>query len=142
MQMNHPLWPVVRESARRTVRIESISIEAPKIFSAKVTHLTNLIGDNIPQRITLPEYKTSIHDEIWIFEQTNEQPRPIVYIGNIEPPIDTCWIEMPIDQGFNALMDSCEQLLIAGYPGCIGCDDSMPEGRWDERKFRFARRKT
>ena len=38
--------------------------------------------------------------------------------------------------GFDAVLESCLQLLNAGYPGCIGCDDSMQEGRWDERKFR------
>ena len=140
MQMNHPLWPVVRESARRTVRIERISIHAPEMFSSEVLHLADLIGDNIPQRISFPEFKNHKPEEIWIYEHTNHDSKPIVYIGDIEPPIDTCWIEMTIVQGFTALMESCEQLLNAGYPGCIGCDDSIPEGRWDEKKFRFARK--
>ena len=140
MQMNHPLWPVVRESARRTVRIERITIQAPEIYSSEVLRLTDLIGDNIPQRIAFPEFKNHTDEEIWIYEHTNGKSRPIVYIGYVEPQIDTCWIEMTIEEGFAALMESCEQLLNAGYPGCIGCDDSMPEGRWDEQNFRFARK--
>ena len=47
---------------------------------------------------------------------------------------------MPIELGFSALMESCEQLLNAGYPGCVGCDESIPEGRWDEGEFRVGRK--
>ena len=57
-------------------------------------------------------------------------------IGMIEPDIDVCWVQMTKETGFNAVIESCLQLLDAGYPGCIGCDDSIQEGRWDERKFR------
>ena len=140
MQMNHPLWPVVRESARRVVRIQKISITAPEIFSSSIVYLTGLIRDNIPQRITFPLHQSHANDEVWIYDNTDTISKPIVYIGDSEPPIEICWIEMPIELGFSALMESCEQLLNAGYPGCVGCDESIPEGRWDEGKFRVGRK--
>ena len=141
MQMNHPLWPVVRESARRVVRIEKISIIAPDKYSTDILHLSSLIGDNIPQRSTFPTHIKSETEEIWIFDDTTLQSPPIIYIGNIEPQIDVCWIELEIRDGFDALMESSEQLLNAGYPGCVGCDDSIQEGRWNENIFRAERKK-
>tara|TARA_Y100000589_G_scaffold132425_2_gene126167 strand:- start:2270 stop:2584 length:315 start_codon:yes stop_codon:yes gene_type:complete len=102
--------------------------------------LTDLIRDNIPQRITFPLHQSHANDEVWIYDNTDTISKPIVYIGDSEPPIEICWIEMPIELGFSALMESCEQLLNAGYPGCVGCDESIPEGRWDEGKFRVGRK--
>ena len=141
MQMNHPLWPVVRESARRVVRIEKISITAPDEYASEIVHLSSLIGDHVPQRSTFPVHRKSEKEEIWIYDDTRMQSPPIIYIGNTEPQIDVCWIELPINDGFNAIMESCEQLLNAGYPGCVGCDESIQEGRWDEEIFRAERKK-
>ena len=141
MQMNHPLWPVVRESARRVVRIERISIFAPTEFSSGILHLTGLIGDHIPQRTTFPIHSKNENEEIWIYDDTKLESTPIIYIGYSEPHIDVCWIELPIKPGFDALMESSEQLLNAGYPGCVGCDESVQEGRWNEETFRHERKK-
>ena len=140
MQMNHPLWPVVRESARRVVRIEKIIIQAPEEYSNDITHLCNLISEKIPQRSTFPSHEHTNSDEIWIYDNTNDEPYPIAYIGLSEPHTDVCWIELKIDQGFFSVLESCEQLLNAGYPGCVGCDNSLPEGRWNENTFRQERK--
>ena len=141
MQMNHPLWPVVRESARRVVRIEQISISAPSEFYSDIVRLRGLISDSVPQRSTFPVHNKCETQEISIYDETEINSRLIVYIGSEEPPIDICWIELPIKDGFAALMESCEHLLNAGYPGCVGCDDSIQEGRWNEDIFRVERKK-
>ena len=140
MQMNHPLWPVVRESARRVVRTEEIIIQAPEKYSDDIIHLTNMISEKIPQRSTFPSHEHANSDEIWIYDNTDEEPFPIAYIGLFEPQTDVCWIELEIYQGFLSILESCEQLLNAGYPGCVGCDNSLPEGRWNEKKFRQERK--
>ena len=140
MQMNHPLWPVVRESARRVVRIEKIIIQAPEEYSNDITQLCNLISEKIPQRSTFPSHEHTNCDEIWIYDNTNDEPYPIAYIGLSEPDNNVCWIELKIDQGFFSMLESCEQLLNAGYPGCVGCDNSLPEGRWNEKMFRQERK--
>ena len=140
MQMNHPLWPVVRESARRVVRIEKIIIQAPEEYSNDITQLCNLISEKIPQRSTFPSHEHTNCDEICIYDNTNDEPYPIAYIGLSEPDNNVCWIELKIDQGFFSMLESCEQLLNAGYPGCVGCDNSLPEGRWNEKTFRQERK--
>ena len=45
----------------------------------------------------------------------------IVVIGMIEPDEKVCWIESEIIQGWKWLLESCQDLLEAGYPGCVGC---------------------
>ena len=100
MQMNHPLWPVVRESARRVVRIEKLLFEPRKNIQMISAQLSNLISEKIPQRSTFPSHEHTNTDEIWIYDNTNDEPYPIAYIGLSEPHTDVCWIELKIDQGF------------------------------------------
>lgn len=136
MEMNHPLWPVVRESARRMVKSEDIIINAPDRFSDLIDDLSDKISENIPQRVTFPIHETSKNNEISVYSTINGIRQVIVYIGITEPDISVCWIKMSIDDGFTAVLHSCFQLLQAGYPGCVGCGGSAQEGRWDELVFR------
>ncbi len=139
MQMNHPLWPVVRESARRLVKSENISIYAPMKYAPLIVDLGGYMGDKIPQRVNFPRHIENQADEILIVDSTVEQDGKIAYIGFSEPDIAVCWIEMNTSAGFAALIESCKQLLDAGYPGCVGCEGSIQEGRWNENEFRNLR---
>ena len=136
VRMNHPQWPVVREAARRMVRIENLEIWAEPQFSGDIYELSNKISDHLPQRTTFPKHVASNQGTIQIFDKSGDTNTLIIEISNIEPDIEVCWVQMDGEVGFAAVMESCLQLLDAGYPGCIGCDDSIQEGRWDERKFR------
>ena len=139
MQMNHPLWPVVRESARRIVKSDSISISAPMEFAYLINQLADYIVEKIPQRANLPKNKVSDSKDIQINQVNPENLELIIYIGKVEPNFEVCWVEMEIAEGFSAIIESCKQLLDAGYPGCVGCDDSIQEGRWNEIEFRDKR---
>ena len=141
MQMIHPLWPVVRESARRMVRLEQITIEADIKYLEQIRKLSDHISEKIPQRTTFPIHDRVDNEDIWIYHNSQEDPLPIIYLGWEMPEEDICWIEMDVSEGFEALIESCLQLLDAGYPGCNGCVDSVQEGRWNEREFRIARKK-
>ncbi len=141
MQMIHPLWPVVRESARRIVRLEQITIEAEIKYLEQIRKLSHHIAEKIPQRTTFPIHDRVVNKDIWIYDTSKENPLPIVYLGRQRPDEDICWIEMDVGEGFEALIESCLQLLDAGYPGCTGCADSVQEGRWNEREFRILREK-
>ena len=118
------------------VRIENLEIWAEQQFSADIYELSNKISDHLPQRTTFPQHVTCNQNTIRVFDKSGDTSTLIIEIGNNEPDIKVCWVQMTGDIGFAAVMESCLQLLNAGYPGCIGCDDSIQEGRWDERKFR------
>lgn len=134
--MNHPLWPVVREAARRIVRLENLEIYAPKEFRESINELSSKISDHIPQRANFPKHVVDKENNIKIYDCCKKVPKLIIEVGLVEPEMDVCWVKMTAEVGFTAIIDSCLQLLEAGYPGCIGCDDSIQEGRWDEKKFR------
>ena len=139
MQMNHPLWPVVRESARRIVKSDSIIISAPMEFADLINQLADYIGEKIPQRANLPKHQVSDSKGIEIYQMNSGNPEQIIYIGNVVPNVEVCWVEMEIAEGFIAIIESCQQLLDAGYPGCVGCEGSIQEGRWNEIEFRHKR---
>ena len=141
MQMIHPLWPVVRESARRMVRLEQITIKSDIKYLEQIRKLSDHISEKIPQRTTFPIHDRVDNEDIWIYHTSDENPLPIIYLGKEMPEEDICWIEMDVSEGFEALIESCLQLLDAGYPGCNGCVDSVQEGRWNEREFRISRKK-
>jgi len=134
--MNHPLWPVVREAARRIVRLENLTIYANEKFEDSINQLSSKISDYIPQRTNFPKHVLSKKDTIQIYQKTDSINKIIIEISMNEPDIDICWVQMTEEAGFTAIIESCLQLLEAGYPGCIGCDDSNQEERWNERKFR------
>ena len=134
--MNHPLWPVVREAARRIVRLENLTIYANEKFEDSINQLSSKISDYIPQRTNFPKHVLSKKDTIQIYQKTDSINKIIIEISMNEPDIEICWVQMTEEAGFSAIIESCLQLLEAGYPGCIGCDDSNQEERWNERKFR------
>ena len=134
--MNHPLWPVVREAARRIVRLENLEIYAPNEFREPINILSSKISDHIPQRAIFPKHVENKENNIKIYDCSKKVPKLIIEVSLVEPEMDVCWVNMTAEVGFTAVIDSCLQLLEAGYPGCIGCDDSIQEGRWNEKKFR------
>jgi len=142
MRMDDPLWPVVRESARRVLRLEHISIKIPVELGSEFKALCDEISQNIPSRLIFPkvEYVESDHIEIRRTDIENTDDGKLIVIGKEEPARDVCWIESDKIQGWNWLMESCHDLLSAGYPGCIGCGGPNSEAEWNEDEFRTKRK--
>ena len=90
--MNHPLWPVVREAARRIVRLENLAIYTDEQFGDSINQLSNKISDHIPQRTNFPEHVVSKATTIQVFEKIEGTNKLIIQIGMIEPDIDVCWV--------------------------------------------------
>ncbi|MCH1482105.1 MAG: hypothetical protein L7T81_07705, partial [Candidatus Poseidoniaceae archaeon] len=117
MQMNHPLWPVVREAARRIVRLENLEIYAPNEFREPINILSSKISDHIPQRAIFPKHVEDKENNIKIYDCSKKVPKLIIEVSLVEPEIDVCWVKMTAEVGFTAVIDSCLRLLEAGYPG-------------------------
>ena len=142
MRMDDPLWPVVRESARRILRLEHICFRIPMELSSDFKSLCDEISQNIPSRLIFPEAEfgdfTSI--EIILRNSKREHQEKIIVIGLSEPDEKICWIESEKIQGWKWLMESCYDLLSAGYPGCIGCGGPNSEEEWNEVDYRSKRK--
>ena len=85
-------------------------------FADLINQLADHIGEKIPQRANLPKHQVSESKDIQIYQMNSGNPELIIYIGNIEPNVEVCWVEMEIAEGFIAVIESCQQLLDAGYP--------------------------
>ena len=142
MRMDNDLWPVVRESARRIIRLENILFKTPENLVEDFKNLCNQISENIPSRLVFPniEIIDANNVEIYHRSQEHEEYQKIIEIGFLEPNTDVCWIECDIEQGWNLLLESCFELLNAGYPGCVGCGGPNSERIWDEELFRKNRK--
>ena len=142
MRMDNDLWPVVRESARRVLRLENISIELPIELASDFNELCDEISQNIPSRLVFPKvvYSEAESIEIKLLDSKPNFDETIVVIGMIEPDENVCWIESEIFQGWAWLIESCHELLEAGYPGCIGCGGPNSEEPWNEVQYRSNRK--
>ena len=136
MEMNHPLWPVVRETSRRILRNEEIIISAPIQFQQSVIDLGSKISDSIPERLSFPVFVESDKETIDIFQNAINPNNLIATIGSNEVRIEACWVCVEVSFGLQSVIESCYQLLEAGYPGCLGCESTGKDERWDEKNFR------
>jgi hypothetical protein len=111
-------------------------------LSSDFKSLCDEISQNIPSRLIFPEAEfgdfTSI--EIILSNSKREHQEKIIVIGLSEPDENICWIESEKIQGWKWLMESCHDLLSAGYPGCIGCGGPNSEEEWNEVDYRSKRK--
>ena len=136
MEMNHPLWPVVRETSRRILRNEEIVISAPAEFQQIVADLGSKISDSIPERLSFPSFIASENQTIEIFKNSINPNNLIATIGYNEVSLEACWVYCEISFGLHSVIESCYQLLEAGYPGCLNCEGTGQDERWDEENYR------
>ena len=138
MRIDDQLWPAVREAARRILREDSLTIRTPSQFVEEIERLVLMMGDAQPSRLSFPSVIEADTPSIDIEQDKQEstKPRHIVRLGPQEPAIDVCWIPLEVDDAWTAIFDACEDLLEAGYPGCVGCGGPNSEVPWDEEKFR------
>ena len=132
------MWPAVREAARRILREDSLIIRTPVRFVEDLDRLILLMGDAQPSRLSFPSVIEV--NAPWIdVEQRNEAPTESTHLARLgpkEPGVDVCWIPLATDDAWAAIFEACEDLLEAGYPGCVGCGGPNSELPWDEKKFR------
>ena len=53
-----------------------------------------------------------------------------------EPELTTVWLPMSPSAAWDAISKVSDDLLQAGYPGCLGCGGPHTEGDWDEAASR------
>tara|TARA_B100000767_G_scaffold275071_1_gene310304 strand:- start:990 stop:1427 length:438 start_codon:yes stop_codon:yes gene_type:complete len=132
------MWPAVREAARRILRLDEVVMTGPARFSEDFHALALSMADAQPSRLTFPPYTITENEwiDILLPEATEELPMHVVRLGIEEAPEDTCWIPFPLEASVNAVLEACQELLSAGYPGCIGCGGPNSEMPWDEQTSR------
>ena len=139
MRITDPQWPALREASRRILRLKEIKIIIPKEYHSITNEMTLGLGEKQPSRLTFPQITEGPAIAVEMLTQEEELDGIIIQISHNEPDSDILWIK-----GDNILwldiMDACEELLSAGYPGCVGCGGPNSEQKWNESNQRIITR--
>ena len=136
MRISDPRWPAVRELARIVLRTEDLVVEGPDWLRASVEDLSLRLSDVQPARTMFPQFVLGNPDAIAMIV-----PETGAVLGQCsldEPEIETVWLFMEPSEAWAAISTITDDLLRAGYPGCLGCGGPHTEGMWDERSSRQA----
>ena len=140
VRITDPRWPVVREIARTLLRTTDVEIRGPQWLSTHVHELSTKIGDAIPSRTEFPVFAPSEGQTLAL---TNPNlPHPLVMCGIEEPDLTTIWLPMEAREAWEMIQSVADELLQAGYPGCLGCGGPNAEQPWDEVTSREGMRKS
>ena len=139
MRITDPQWPALREASRRILRLKEIKIIIPKEYHSITNEMILGLGEKQPSRLTFPQITEGPAIAVEMLTQEEELDGIIIQISHNEPDSDILWIK-----GDNILwldiMDACEELLSAGYPGCVGCGGPNSEQKWNESNQRIITR--
>jgi hypothetical protein len=139
MRITDPQWPALREASRRILRLKEIKIIIPKEYHSITNEMILGLGEKQPSRLTFPQITEGPAIAVEMLTQEEELDGIIIQISHNEPDPDILWIK-----GDNILwldiMDACEELLSAGYPGCVGCGGPNSEQKWNESNQRIVTR--
>ena len=139
MRITDPQWPALREAARRILRLKEIRIIIPTEYHSITNEMILALGEKQPARLTFPQITEEPGIAVEMLTQEEELNGIIMQISHNEPDSDILWIK-----GDNILwldiIDACEELLSAGYPGCVGCGGPNSEQKWNESNQRIVTR--
>jgi hypothetical protein len=139
MRITDPQWPALREAARRILRLKEIRIIIPTEYHSITNEMILGLGEKQPSRLTFPQISegTGITVEMLVLEE--ELDGVIMQISHNEPDSDILWIKGDNDLWLD-ILNACDELLSAGYPGCLGCGGPNSEQKWDELNQRTSTR--
>ncbi len=134
MRISDTRWPVVRELARILLRTDELTVQGPVWLEQSVQNLALRLADVQPARTRFPQFNPGDQDAIsMIVPETSD------VLGRCsldEPGTETVWLLMEPTEAWAAISTITDDLLRAGYPGCLGCGGPYTEGAWDERASR------
>lgn len=97
--------------------------------------MINELAQKQPARIIFPQLREEQNISILLLSEEEQLNGEIVQISQVEPSANILWLKGDNDLWLD-LIDACQELLAAGYPGCIGCGGPNSEEKWDEIQHR------
>ena len=135
MRITDPQWPALREAARRILRLKEIRITIPTEYHSITNEMILGLGEKQPSRLTFPQISEGSGIIVEMLTPEEELDGVIMQISHNEPDSDILWIKGDNDLWLE-ILEACDDLLSAGYPGCVGCGGPNSEQKWDELKQR------
>ena len=125
-----PLQMAMREWARRFLKHTKISTESPPFIADKILATHQYYNEKVPSQFSELTQNNHIHNSIQLYHND-------ILIGQLggEVPDSLLSVFIPTSN-LQQLWDDIEliirELILAGYPGCIGCGGPGSEEIWDE----------
>jgi len=137
VRIDDPMWPAVREAARRILRDEGLALHLPMEFEHQADELILAMADAQPSKVEFPQIVTHGLDSVDVYgPKDSSSSSHSIRLGASEPGQDTCWIPLEATIAWGHVLSACHELLLAGYPGCVGCGGPNSEDPWDELQSR------
>ena len=130
MRISDPRWPAVRELARIILRTEELVVNGPEWLESHIVNLGLRLADVQPARTTFPTFVANTVGEIQLVDPASSKILAQCSLEQPEPT--TVWLPMSPSPAWEAVSKVSDDLLRAGYPGCLGCGGPHAEGDWDE----------
>ena len=92
------------------------------------------LGDVQPSRTMFPAFADHEREEILV--STTSPLQTLAICGRHEPSIDILWLPMIPTEAWETIASMTNDLLNAGYPGCLGCGGPQSEQPWNETQSR------
>lgn len=134
MRISDPRWPAVRELARIILRTEELLVKGPSWLESHIVNLGLRLADVQPARTSFPAFLLHAESDIQLIDSTSSELLARCSLG--EPELTTVWLPMSPSSAWEAISKVSDDLLRAGYPGCLGCGGPNTEGDWDEAASR------
>ena len=125
----------LREAARRLLRSEGGILYLNRSIKDDAIKMMLKISDIVPSKVSFPELSYIESQEILL-----ECPGNNFYIGEEEKSEEYCWVKSHKSETGDSWADFSEmvlELVMAGYPGCIGGGGPGSEEIWDESRSRI-----
>ena len=124
----------MREWARRFLKHDRILIKSPDLLSNQILSLHIFFNDKAPSQYSEISHIIDVDDKISLYYND-------VLIGQIggQQPSTISSVYIPTDDindTWNIIDRIIRELIMAGYPGCIGCGGPGAEVEWDEKSHR------
>ena len=134
MEPFNQLELAMREWARRFLSNSEILTNSPALIAEKILSLHLYFNDQAPSQFSQIQQGINVEDSIYLY--SNE-----ILIGQVGGDIidELSSVYIPAENIFekwDALENMIRELIIAGYPGCVGCGGPGAEEVWDEGENR------
>lgn len=134
MRVTDPRWPAVREVARTLLRTPALCVLGPQWLAEQLHPLNLKLSDVQPSRTVFPTHQFASENMLQFVDA--EDNTLIAQCSPHEPANQAVWLPMNALEGWRVITGVADDLLSAGYPGCLGCGGPHPDEDWNEEESR------
>ena len=124
----------MREVARTLLRTPALCVLGPQWLAEQLHALNLKLSDVQPSRTVFPSHQLA-NENVLQFENAENNPL-MAQCSLHEPANQAVWLPMNTSEGWKEITSVADDLLNAGYPGCLGCGGPHSDEDWNEEESR------